>query len=638
MTTLSDTDRNGIRDLLEQAEDDGLSRAQYLDQIAAWLDAEGADEPRRAAALEYATRRADRSTLLAADRTTPGDLDAATALLRGAGERLAAAPWLATVLGSWPAPIAHELARLLDELCGRRGEDRRARAPNPDAALLQLRDAGEALIKTLACFLLRGLIAGGGEGADWARREVFQGRLLLGHWVGLLRESAKRTKTVGAKGPPSQLAVLVARQLSPFADDFVQARNETIGHGARSLDPLDTARLVVGLLEGGRIRRADGSEQTVRTLAQTLERLVAGDAFAGWTLSAVGEGERFDLTGTGAAESWLAAPCHAEHQGRTLPLELHLPDGSRLSLAPLMAARICSQCGRRDVVLYDSLYDAHRGGRFDLMDYARGHKSRLWGSEATDLAEAIQGLVPEDAPDLPGESLALGRVLLALDRARVDRNYLSPEYLRADFAAFLAERPGGIYWLQAPAHIGKTTFVQGLAGDTDLSDEPIDLRFAADGAGRIVAYYCRKEYRTGVSGLVNRLSDRLQGVYDPSDTRRNEQPDLLSRRERSPTPGQFIDWLQEWRLFGAALHHGEPGPLIVCIDGLDESEPPDAEGRWPLQILPDDESVPDGIYLLLTSRPPDAEDAPPFLRQRVTALYGNEAREVTASEGPDSAQ
>ncbi|WP_040845588.1 hypothetical protein [Thiorhodococcus drewsii] len=66
----------------------------------------------------------------------------------------------------------------------------------------------------------------------------------------------------------------------------------------------------------------------------------------------------------------------------------------------------------------------------------------------------------------------------------------------------------------------------------------------------------------------------------------------------------------------------------VCIDGLDESEPPDEKGQWPLQILPPEGSVPEGLYLVLTSRPPDADDAPSFLRERIAALYGAEAREV----------
>ena len=53
-----------------------------------------------------------------------------------------------------------------------------------------------------------------------------------------------------------------------------------------------------------------------------------------------------------------------------------------------------------------------------------------------------------------------GRVLEALDKARLDRNYVSPAYLRDDLAEFLTTQDRGVFWLQAPAHVGKTTFVQ----------------------------------------------------------------------------------------------------------------------------------------------------------------------------------
>lgn len=265
------------------------------------------------------------------------------------------------------------------------------------------------------------------------------------------------------------------------------------------------------------------------------------------------------------------------------------------------------------------------------------------------MGEAIVGL---DIPlaELPPEglrdaTLSQGWVLRALDRARVDRNYRSPRYLRADLAAFLAERSRGVYWLQAPAHIGKTTFIQGLAGDSELTDEPIDPRFdpssqarsqlggqAAPGSapapGRIVAYYCRKEYRPGVGGLLSRLEDRLAAVYDPSDNVKNDRP-LPPNRTGAPTPERFLEWLRDWRHCAALRVHytATLGPLIVCIDGLDESRPPE-EGDWPLQVLPAADLLPAGLYLVLTSRPPDDPTSPAFLRERIAPLYAGEVLEV----------
>jgi hypothetical protein len=232
-------------------------------------------------------------------------------------------------------------------------------------------------------------------------------------------------------------------------------------------------------------------------------------------------------------------------------------------------------------------------------------------------------------------------VLRALDRARVDRNYDSPAYLRADLAAFLAENASGVYWLQAPAHVGKTTFIQGLAGDSDLSDAPIEARFdphanrtgtsqttGAAAPGAIVAYYCRKEYRPGVGALLARLEERLAAVYDPSDNVKNDRP-LLLTRDGQPTPGRFVAWLQVWREFAARRIHltRHLGPLIVCIDGLDESCPP-GEADWPLQLLPPPDLLPDGLYLVLTSRPLDDPTAPVFLGTHIAPLYRGEMAEL----------
>jgi hypothetical protein len=123
-----------------------------------------------------------------------------------------------------------------------------------------------------------------------------------------------------------------------------------------------------------------------------------------------------------------------------------------------------------------------------------------------------------------GGSLNFDRVLEAFDKARLDRNYVSPAYLRDDLAEFLTTRERGVFWVQAPAHVGKTTFVQGLA-EAERGDKPIEPGFEAERRSKVVAYYCRKDYRTGLPGMIGTLHDKLQAAYDPSQNLRNEQPD-----------------------------------------------------------------------------------------------------------------
>ena len=52
---------------------------------------------------------------------------------------------------------------------------------------------------------------------------------------------------------------------------------------------------------------------------------------------------------------------------------------------PVIAVRKCTQCARSDVLFFNSLYNTKRGGTFDLLDFARGHKSRQVSHLSPDL-------------------------------------------------------------------------------------------------------------------------------------------------------------------------------------------------------------------------------------------------------------
>jgi hypothetical protein len=168
--------------------------------------------------------------------------------------------------------------------------------------------------------------------------------------------------------------------------------------------------------------------------------------------------------------------------------------------------------------------------------------------------------------------------------------------------------------------VGKTTFIQGLA-EKELPDTVIDPRFISAAKERLVfAYYCRKEYRTGLPGMVYTLQDKLQFAYDVSQNLRNEQPQAAPV-VAAGTPEAFLKWLSDWKAFAERYRLAAFGaPLLVAIDGLDEADPPPAS--TPLQVLPRPQLLPEGIYLVLTSRPVDDADAPGFLATHVEALYG----------------
>jgi hypothetical protein len=53
--------------------------------------------------------------------------------------------------------------------------------------------------------------------------------------------------------------------------------------------------------------------------------------------------------------------------------------------------------------------------------------------------------------------------------------HASPAYLCGDLADFLRSHDRGVFWLQAPAHVGKTTFVQALT-EVEIGDAPCEGR------------------------------------------------------------------------------------------------------------------------------------------------------------------
>lgn len=554
---IAERDKHQVRDLLDAAVEAGATRDAFLDAVEHRLGNEGADAARAQAAMDYAQQQAERTNALSPDRTLPADLAAATESLHRLARRMADGDWLARLCTDWPAPIAHEAVQLAEVLQGPRDDRGRRLPPSPEAALVQGRDLAEVLIKLSACVLVQALVAAGGDDARWARRATFRQGKTVGLWVQTLREAAKRVVALPAGSVPALVqafARLLKQRLLPFAEQYPGFRNRSIGHAARALDPRETANLVALLLEGGRLPQLDGKGPSCGSLMATLETMVAAGAFADWRLRALplaadGQGhppdaEPIDLTGAAAMADWLADPRHdaEHHQALRLPLELLLPDGGRLALSPLAAARICRQCGRRDLLLFDALHEARRDGRFDLLDYARGHHSRVYGSAEPDLGEAI-----------------------------VDLDLIT----------------------EAPP--------------PELADATL---------------------RPGLGGLLGRLDERLAAVYDPSDNVKQGRPALPTGPEAA-TPGRFVDWLQQWRVFAAreVQRRPEPGPLICCIDGLDEATAPEA-GDWPLSILPAPGALPEGLYLVMTSRPLDDPTSPGFLRERIAPLYAGDGSAV----------
>ncbi len=117
------------------------------------------------------------------------------------------------VIRNWPSVIAHELDRLIADLQGRPADRAAPRQPPaPEAALFQLRDAVETLLKFPALVLARALIKWGTpEDARQVRNDCF-GRLSGGNWLGLASNWAERAAALPGLGRLHALARLFDRR------------------------------------------------------------------------------------------------------------------------------------------------------------------------------------------------------------------------------------------------------------------------------------------------------------------------------------------------------------------------------------------------------------------------------------------
>lgn len=624
-----------LLELIDAAADEGISRGQCRERVTRLLEERGIDGDDRQDAFDFAVTRINRNSGLASDVPDDDRIKQAAMILGDIAHHMRSRDFHSEILATWPAPIAHEYFQFLEEMNRTEDSDER-RLSSPDTALLQVRDVYEVLIKLSAVVLVRWMIKHSQTTDKWARGQIFRS-LGLGDWLGLLRESAKRVLDDPHEDKPTAIMALAKgwqKKAIAAADGFGAIRNDLIGHGARTTDPVDAAFVLKDFVVEGRYKGAGGKNSKSGSLVDLLGALHQAGAFSAIKLSASDGTKRFDLTGLDDARDWLNAPEHQEnhkHDGAVLPTQVEFEDGSTLSLAPFVTARQCLRCSRRDVFIFDTVRP--RFEKFDLLDFARGHKSRIDQSQAQDIRDEcppFSGSVDEDNGADLDMNISDQRIIEALDDARLDRNYKSPNYLRQPFVQFLESNDRGVYLLTAPAHVGKSTFVHGLmlGMEDSETEEPITEGFSRDGGGRIVAYHCRKEHRVGLPGLMNSLERQLKATLNPSDNDYNRIAGAYLEVIAAATPEAFVDYLNAWRKFATELRLLKSNsPILVVIDGLDEADAP--SGSSPISIIPRPHQMPESTYLLLTSRPfsnvdgEPQDDVPQFLETHLRPLFAD---------------
>ena len=499
--------------------------------------------------------------------------------------------WQDRIRTAWPAPIAftYQLLRAL------------LKNGQIDAAAWVLKDLGELMARFPALVMARDILESGApDQQQMVRQRLFGKPMAMGDWIRLADDLAREIQTHPESFMFSKIATLFRqgkqRQVLPgFLEALVTWRNETLGHGVRGEDAESTFKDLEGFL--GQLP-AGNAPKNLHSVLQGVADL--------WTDLDLKDPEGHSLIGAEAFR-----PEHSSsgehHLGPVVPLILqaHSDDSRQLRLAPYIAVRRCAVCEQQETFHYDSIKDQRLVPDFRVLNYERGHATRIAVDQDPEmLADYNQGKPAERGAegDFSGDALD-ARVAALLDEISIERSYLSPQYLRDPLKVWIESRRdqgvGATFWLRAPAHVGKSTFVRGL--DPRYRDRFRESPLIDDLA--VVVFYVRREYQYHIAQFADTLRDLLR-----EELNLRAQNQLLPSLdlEDSHRPGALTHFLEAYQRLGNR-------PILIVVDGLDElgrEEPGIADylGGQP----------PENVFLLLTSRP--VVDLAPWQRDKLMPL------------------
>jgi tetratricopeptide (TPR) repeat protein len=503
------------------------------------------------------------------------------------------APWVGAIETRWPGPVAFTY-RLLRQLL---------RYGQVDAAALVFKDFAELLARLSALILAQDLIQNvPPEGVAAIRSELFGKPLSMGDWVRLADTWSRQAQ----KAPqvlifPEIASLWRTHKDKPTAfntllkEGIVNWRNETIGHGVRGSD--------LGLTMQDLERFLGQGPQSIHATLLPVASL--------WNDVTLADADGHSLMG--------ADSIHPEGQNghildQACSVRLQRQD-RQLDLRPWISARLCQVCGQFEIYLYDSTRTRMTIPSFRLVNYEKGHPYSLQGNadahmlehySAVDRPATVKTQDGFDQDSLPGEIVRL------LEDQSVGHDYLSPAYLRnplrSVIQALLAARRGGVFWLQAPAHVGKSTFVRGLdpTYQKQLKEDPL-----MDGLA-VAVFYIRREYQYHLGQFADQLRDRIKAALDIYA--QNKPLPILDIEH--PSPQALCDFFGEFQRLGRKA-------LLVVIDGLDELA---EEHPGIVDYLPPASMMPPEVTLLVTSRLP--EELPAWLSKTTGALQDCQLRRI----------
>lgn len=518
--------------------------------------------------------------------------------------------WVEQICEDWPGPIAHAYRALKDMF-----PHTIAAAQKPDytvvGALWRLKDVAELLVKVPAIVMLR----------DAERLGVdvtsIKGKLLdslsqpgFGHWHRSADNLAQKILHTPDAWTAS-LASLFRTERSVLTDfgrlfindnGLVNWRNRELGHGALRTD-LDVL--------------AKELAERVLDLNRQLAALATKRPWSDLSLRINGSPDL--LIGYESIQR------HHDHSpgshadiAEPVVCEFHTPS-NRLELAPYLAARVCRTCEKKDIFFFNGRSTARQ---VHYLDYLMGHS--LLESHAND-SRWVRELASMKGIEVRGAvgDRTIDKVVTdLLDSTDFEKEYVPPTYIADEVRRYLDCHDRGIIWLTAPANTGKTVFARN-AGKL-LEGNP--------GNVFVAAFQVKREYRFGLEAFSN----FVKATFYAGITLNHQLP--WDRAEHVPLSRCFVTeasaLLEQARELSVAYER-----VLLVIDGLDELPEPallntqNARGGI-ADLIPRADSLPAGMFVMLTTRPTANEETPPWVTHKIRkAIRGQKNYTVVGIDG-----
>ena len=508
--------------------------------------------------------------------------------------------WQNTVFEFYPAPIAHEYKQLQTIL----GQGHFL------SAMMQLKDVVEIIVKFSTVTMYQCL-----AGQDFSsnsdvfkliKAELLSKPLSLGTWLGLLRKlscltlsnMSHKDDSIGfiiaswfysyPEKQDGKNEKFIQTKLYSWLDSMTEWRNKEIGHGALRLnyDKKDF----------------DGFEKIVNQLHTLLGDKNPWDGYR--LVLDNTDTNKMEMTGWESIRKRhnllkpIAVGMHKIESNKLLLINKKNPE-QKIELAPFIEAKVCSHCELKDVFIFDGIAK----NKYFCIDYLSGHRLKNYISSNESLTKIIdkEDFVKFDGRDVENQTIDQNTInesllnLFEVNSLKLESNFTTPKYLN-DLLNMYLENEGfdsNLFWLQAPAHIGKSTFIKGLSDNSDTQQFTV------------ISFHIRREYRYFAHHFTEHLYTELQKKLSKVGGNK-PLPRIDLSNESGLSDNILVNWINE--MWGYRPQRLSDHTLIIAIDGLDEIGKP-KEGDFSqlsiIDLLPskDSNKLDKNIHIILTSRP-----------------------------------